>query len=71
MNFSKGFLLTFHLLSTVFLILLIGSIPSVNMTYYYIFAVSTIITYFFNTYTTYHIKFHGGGEKSESSDDSE
>ncbi len=69
MNFSKGFLLTFHLLATIFLILIIGAIPNVNMTHYYIFAISTMITYFFNTYTTYQIKFHTGDEKSESDDE--
>ncbi len=69
MNFSKGFLLMFHLLSTVFLIILLGSIPNVNMTYYYIFTASTIITYLFNTYTTYQIKFHTNDEKSESDDE--
>ena len=70
MNFSKSFLLTFHLLATIFLVILIGSIPNVNMTYYYIFLVSTIMTYLFNTYTTYHIKFHSDDEKSEA-DESE
>jgi uncharacterized membrane-anchored protein YitT (DUF2179 family) len=69
MNFSKGFLLTFQLLAIIFQIILIGSIPNVNMTHYYIFAVSTIITYFFTTYTTYQIKFHSGDEKSESDDE--
>jgi hypothetical protein len=65
MNFSKGFLLTFHLLSMIFLILIIGAIPNVNMSYYYIFAVSTVITYFFNTYTTYQLKFHDGDESED------
>lgn len=69
MNFSKGFLLMFHLLSTVFLIILLGSIPNVNMMYYYIFVASTVITYLFNTYTTYQIKFHANDEKSESDDE--
>lgn len=69
MNFSKGFLLLFHLLSTVFLVILVGSIPNVNMTYYYIFVASTTITYIFNTYTTYHIKFHVSDEKSDSDDE--
>ncbi len=69
MNFSKGFLLTFHLLATIFLIILLGSIPNVNTAYYYIFTVSTVMTYLFNTYTTYHIKFHDGDEKTESEDE--
>lgn len=69
MNFSKGFLLMFHLLSTVFLIILLGSIPNVNKTHYYIFVVSTVVTYLFSTYTTYQIKFHDGDEKSESDDE--
>ncbi len=69
MNFSKGFLLTFHLLSIVFLIILLGSIPNVNMTHYYIFTVSTMMTYLFNTYTTYHIQFHTGDEKSETDEE--
>ncbi len=69
MNFSKGFLLMFHLLSTVFLIILLGSIPNVNMIHYYIFTASTVVTYLFNTYTTYHIKFHMDEEKSESDDE--
>ncbi len=69
MNFSKGFLLTFQLLAIIFQIILIGTIPNINMTYYYIFAVSTVITYFFTTYTTYQIKFHTGDDNSQSEDE--
>jgi uncharacterized membrane-anchored protein YitT (DUF2179 family) len=71
MNFSKGFLLLFQLLSVVFQIILIGSIPDINKTYYYIFVASTVITYLFGSYTTYHIKFHSDKTKDESSDESE
>jgi hypothetical protein len=69
MNFSKGFLVLFHLLAVVFQVILIGSIPNINMTYYYIFVVSTAITYLFNTYTTYHVKFHSDSESKDESDE--
>jgi uncharacterized membrane-anchored protein YitT (DUF2179 family) len=69
MNFSKGFLLLFQLLSVVFQVILIGSIPNINITYYYIFVASTVITYLFGSYTTYHIKFHSDESKDESEDE--
>ncbi len=70
MNFSKGFLVLFHLLAVIFQVILIGSIPNINMTYYYIFVASTAITYLFNTYTTYPVKFHSNSE-TESKDESD
>jgi hypothetical protein len=69
MNFSKGFLLLFQLLSVVFQVILIGSIPNINQTYYYIFIVSTAITYLFGSYTTYHIKFHSDESSKDESED--
>jgi hypothetical protein len=72
MNFSKGFLLLFQLLSIVFQVILIGSIPDINKTYYYIFVASTVITYLFSSYTTYQLKFHSGTstkDESESEDE--
>ena len=71
MNFSKGFLLLFQLLSVVFQVILIGSIPDINKTYYYIFVASTVITYLFSSYTTYHIKFHSESKKDDSESESE
>ena len=68
MNFSKGFLLLFQLLSIVFQIILIGSIPDINKTYYYIFVASTVITYLFSSYTTYQLQFHSGSSKKDDSE---
>ena len=66
MNFSKSFLWTFSLLSLIFQILIIKDIPGVNVTYLYIFVISTVLAFMFNSYATYKIKFdHGDEEKSE------
>jgi uncharacterized membrane protein len=62
MNFSKGFLLLFQLLSFVFQIYLISSMPtlqvevsSVKITQYNVLIGVTIITYLFSLYAIYHL----------------
>jgi hypothetical protein len=62
MNFSKGFLLLFQLLSVVIQIYLISSMSNVNaeisnvkITYYHILVGVTIMTYLFSLYAMYHL----------------
>jgi hypothetical protein len=62
MDFSKGFLLLFQLLSVVFQIYLISSMPSLNVevssvkiTHYTVLIGVTIITYLFSLYAMYHL----------------
>jgi uncharacterized membrane protein len=62
MNFSKGFLLLFQLLSVVVQIVLISSMSNLNVevsnvkiTYYHILIAVTIITYLFSLYAMYHL----------------
>lgn len=69
MNFSKGFLLLFQLLSVVFQIVLITSMSNLNVevsnvkiTYYHMLIGVTIITYLFSLYAMYHLSTQGDEE---------
>jgi hypothetical protein len=57
MNFSKGFLFIFSLATLISTLLIIKDIPGLNKMYFYILVSSSVLTYIFNMYATYHIMF--------------
>ncbi len=57
MNFSKGFLFIFSLATLISTLLIIKDIAGLNKMYFYILVSSSVLTYIFNMYTTYHIMF--------------
>ena len=57
MNLSKGFLLFFSLVSLVSMLLIVNGIKGVDSLYFYVLVSSSILTYIFNMYVTYHIMY--------------
>jgi hypothetical protein len=74
MNFSKGFLFIFSLATLLSTLLIIKDIAGLNKMYFYILVSSSVLTYLFNMYTTYHIMTKddvSGHVKGKNNDESE